>query len=439
MPIDSTPRPWWLEPLEETTGIAGLSGVEAAAQLARFGPNLFRERQKKSLLRQYLARFKNPLVLILLAASAVSAFTGELANFLIISCIVLLSVTLDFVQEYRANAAAEKLRQSVSVRVNVLRDGQPLEIAVTEVVPGDIALLAAGDLIPADGRVLEARDFFVKQTLLTGESYPVEKRPGVLAATATDLQEATNAVFMGTSVISGSARMRVVKTGADTAIGAIAESISRPTEPTSFELGTRHFGMLIMRLTVLMVMFVLLVNAYFHKPWLESFLFAVALAVGLTPELLPMVISVTLSRGALRMARQHMIVKRLSAIQDLGSMDVLCTDKTGTLTEAKIRLERHVDAQGRPSQRVLELAYFNSFFETGLKSPLDEAILAHQHIEIGAWKKIDEVPFDFERRRVSVLIDNGKTRWLVVKGAPDEIVGLCTHHEAQDTHPGAGS
>ncbi|TBR10508.1 MAG: magnesium-translocating P-type ATPase [Rugosibacter sp.] len=432
MPIDSTPRPWWLEPLEETTGIVGLSDAEAKARFARFGPNLFRQRQKKSLLRQYLARFKNPLVLILLAASAVSAFTGELANFLIISCIVLLSVTLDFVQEYRANAAAEKLRQSVSVRVNVLRDGQPMEIAVTTVVPGDIALLAAGDLIPADGRVLEARDFFVKQTLLTGESYPVEKRPGVLPDTATDLQEATNAVFMGTSVISGSARMLVVKTGADTAIGEIADSVSRSAEPTSFETGTRRFGMLIMRLTILMVMFVLLVNAFFHKPWLESFLFAVALAVGLTPELLPMVISVTLSRGALRMAKKHMIVKRLSAIQDLGSMDVLCTDKTGTLTEARIHLEKHVDAEGRPSERVLELAYFNSFFETGLKSPLDEAILGHRHIGIGAWKKIDEVPFDFERRRVSVLIDNGAARWLVVKGAPDEIVGLCTHYEADD-------
>ncbi|MES2236236.1 MAG: magnesium-translocating P-type ATPase [Pseudomonadota bacterium] len=432
MPIDSTPRPWWLEPLEETTGIVGLSDAEAKARFARFGPNLFRQRQKKSLLRQYLARFRNPLVLILLAASAVSAFTGELANFLIISCIVLLSVTLDFVQEYRANAAAEKLRQSVSVRVNVLRDGQPMEIAVTTVVPGDIALLAAGDLIPADGRVLEARDFFVKQTLLTGESYPVEKRPGVLPDTATDLQEATNAVFMGTSVISGSARMLVVKTGADTAIGEIADSVSRSAEPTSFETGTRRFGMLIMRLTILMVMFVLLVNAFFHKPWLESFLFAVALAVGLTPELLPMVISVTLSRGALRMAKKHMIVKRLSAIQDLGSMDVLCTDKTGTLTEARIHLEKHVDAEGRPSERVLELAYFNSFFETGLKSPLDEAILGHRHIGIGAWKKIDEVPFDFERRRVSVLIDNGAARWLVVKGAPDEIVGLCTHYEADD-------
>lgn len=409
----------------------GLSVTEAKARLTRFGPNLFRERREKSLLLQYLGRFKNPLVIILLIASAVSAFTGEVTNFLIISFIVLLSITLDFVQEYRANASAEKLRQSVSVRTTVLRDGNPMEVTVTEIVPGDVVLLAAGDLIPADGSVLEAHDFFVKQALLTGEFYPVEKRPGMLPDTATDLQEATNAVFMGTSVISGSARVLVVKTGADTAIGEISDSVSRPSEPTSFELGTRRFGILIMRLTILMVMFVLLVNAFFHKPWLESFLFAVALAVGLTPELLPMVVSVTLSRGALRMARMHMIVKRLSAIQDLGSMDVLCTDKTGTLTEAKIRLERHVDATGRPSERVLQLAYFNSFFETGLKSPLDEAILDHQHIEIGSWKKIDEVPFDFERRRVSVLIDNGETRWLVVKGAPDEIVGLCTHYETE--------
>jgi Mg2+-importing ATPase len=443
MPIDSRIQTWWLEPLPiETADLAnvatGLSVGEAKARLAKFGPNLFRERQVKSLLMQFLIRFKNPLVLILLAASVVSALTGAVTNFLIISCIVLLSVTLDFVQEYRANAAAEKLRQSVSVRAIVLRDGKPLEIMVSQVVPGDVVLLSAGDLIPADGRVLEARDFFVKQALLTGESYPVEKKPGVLPDAATDLQEATNAVFMGTSVISGSARMLVVKTGASTAIGEIADSISLPSTPTSFEVGTRRFGMLIMRLTVLMVMFVLLVNTMFHKPWLESFLFAVALAVGLTPELLPMVVSVTLSRGALRMAKKHIIVKRLSAIQDLGSIDVLCTDKTGTLTEAKIRLERHVDAQGRTSDRVLELAYFNSFFETGLKSPLDEAVLGHQHIEIGAWKKIDEVPFDFERRRVSVLIDNGETRWLAVKGAPDEIVGLCTHYEAEGTelqHP----
>jgi len=456
------PRSRWPEPPPVDDAPGGLSQAEAEARLCRYGPNVFRERRERSLLVQYLSRFRNPLVLILLAASAVSAFTGEVANFLIIACIVLLSVTLDFVQEYRANAAAEKLRQSVSVRAVVLRDGQPREVAVREVVPGDIVLLAAGDLIPADGLVLEACDFFVNQALLTGEAYPVEKGPGLPPAVASasasaapappaavapaptdgpvaapsvptrggDLQDAGNAVFMGTSVISGSARVRVLRTGAVTAIGEIADSVSRPSAPTAFELGTRRFGMLIMRLTVLLVMFVLLVNAFFHKPWLESFLFAVALAVGLTPELLPMVVSVTLARGALRMAKKEMIVKRLSAIQDLGSMDVLCTDKTGTLTETKIRLERHVDAAGRPSERVLELAYFNSYFETGLKSPLDEAILAHGRIGIGAWTKIDEVPFDFERRRVSVLIDDGTRRWLVVKGAPDEIVGLCAHYEA---------
>jgi Mg2+-importing ATPase len=434
--MDATRPSWWLEPLpagaaDLAAGASGLAEAEAKARLARFGPNRFRERQERPLLLQYLARFKNPLVIILLVASAVSALTGEVANFLIITCMVLLSVTLDFVQEYRANAAAEKLRQSVSVRAVVMRDGSRREVAVADVVPGDIVLLSAGDLIPADGRVLEAHDFFVKQALLTGESYPVEKRPGMLPATATELQDATNAVYMGTSVISGSARVLVVRTGALTAIGEIADRVSRHPAPTSFEAGIRRFGMLIMRLTILMVLFVLLVNAWFHKPWLESFLFAVALAVGLTPELLPMVISVTLARGALRMAKRGMIVKRLAAIQDLGSMDVLCTDKTGTLTEAKIRMERHVDAQGRSSDRVLELAYLNSFFETGLKSPLDEAILAHEHVEVKAWKKIDEVPFDFERRRVSVLVDNGETRWLVVKGAPDEIVDLCTRYEAE--------
>ncbi len=429
MSLDETSSSWWLGPL--SADVMGLSGTEVNIRLATFGPNRFRERLERSLLRQYLTRFKNPLILILLAASIVSAFTGEIADFMIISGIILLSVTLDFVQEYRASAAAEKLRQSVSVRANVIRDGQQMEVPVSQVVPGDLVLLTAGSLIPADGRVIEADDFFVNQALLTGEPYPVEKRPGVLAASATEYQEASNAVFMGTSVISGSARVLVIKTGNATAIGAIADSVSRQAPPTSFDLGTRRFGMLIMRLTFLMVMFVLLVNTAFHKPLLESFLFAVALAVGLTPELLPMVVSVTLSRGALRMARQHTIVKRMAAIQELGSMDILCTDKTGTLTEARIREERHVDAGGRPSERVQELAYFNSYFETGLKSPLDEAILSHQHIDVGAWKKIDEIPFDFERRRVSVLVDNGTERWLVVKGAADEIVGLCARYEAE--------
>jgi len=432
MSLQRQPLPWWLTPGLAADSAVGLSAAEAQKRLERDGPNRLQERHHQSRVHEYLKRFRNPLVIILLVAGAASAFSGEAANFLIISVIILLSVTLDFFQEFRANAAAEKLRQSVSVRATVLRDGRSQDIPVAQVVIGDVVLLAAGDLIPADGRVLAAHHFFVKQALLTGEPYPVEKKSGELPATATELAAASNAVFMGTSVISGSASILVVKTGVATAIGEISDSISHQAPPTSFEMGTRRFGMLIMRLTILLVMFMLLVNTLSHKPWLESFLFALALAVGLTPELLPMVVSVTLSRGALRMAAKQMIVKRLSAIQDLGSMDVLCTDKTGTLTEAKIQMERHVDALGQPSKRVLELAHYNSYFETGLKSPLDEAILSHEHVDVGLWQKIDEVPFDFERRRVSVLIDNGASRWLIVKGAPDEIIALCTAYEVED-------
>jgi Mg2+-importing ATPase len=425
-------QPWWLSqntPLSAQQSQLGLSTEEAQTLWATLGPNTLHPKRTNALIWQFLSRFKNPLVVVLLIASSVSALTGEVVNFAIISCIVLLSVTLDFVQEFRANAAAEKLRQSVSVRATVVRDGTPQDLAVSDVVPGDICLLSAGDLIPADALLLEAKDFFVNQSLLTGEAFPVEKHPGPCPTTATDLQDANHAVFMGTSVISGSARIVVMKTGMQTAIGEIAESIEKPTQASSFELGTRRFGMLIMWLTVVLVLFVLLVNAWFHKPWLESFLFAVALAVGLTPELLPMVVSVTLSRGAIRLAKLQMIVKRQTAIQDLGSMDVFCTDKTGTLTEAKIRLERHVNVQGQSSPRVLELAYLNSFFETGLKSPLDDAILNHDKVDVRAWKKIDEIPFDFERRCVSVLVDNGTQRWLVVKGAAEDMLRLCTQYE----------
>ncbi len=407
----------------------GLSSEKAVELLQRHGPNTLSNHLGPSLIRQFLRRFKNPLVIVLLLASSVSALTGEVTNFAIISGIVLLSVSLDFVQEFRANAAADKLRQSVLVRTTVLRDGQPIEVPVYDVVPGDLVLLKAGSLVPADALILQAKDFFVNQSLLTGEAYPVEKHTGKLPDTATDLHEASNAVFMGTSVIGGSARVLVIKTGMQTAMGDISDSIQKPSPATSFELGTRRFGMLIMRLTVMLVLFVLLVNAWFQKPWLESFLFAVALAVGLTPELLPMVVSVTLSRGAIRLAKLQMIVKRQTAIQDLGSMDVLCTDKTGTLTEAKIRLERHLDLSGQTSSRVLELAYINSFFGTGVKSPLDEAILNHQNIEMGKWIKIDEIPFDFERRCATVLVDNGTQRWLIAKGAAEDMVQLCTKVE----------
>ena len=440
-PVKTESRFWQLPVaalLENLNSSAsGLSSAEAALRLARFGPNLIHAERKRAFILQFLAKFRNPLVIILLTASALSAFTGDAASFFIISTIVLISVTLDFVQEYRAGQAAERLRQSVAVRGQVLREGKPVEIPLAAMVPGDIALLAAGDLVPCDGRVLEAKDFFVNQALLTGEPFPQEKVPGELPEEP-DILSARNSVLLGTSVISGTAQVLMCRTGQNTELGEIADTLLAKAPPTAFEQGTQRFGYLIMRMTVLLVLFVLLINAFFHRPWLESFLFAVALAVGLTPELLPMVVSVTLSRGAQRMAANKVIVKRLASIHNLGSMDVFCTDKTGTLTEARIHLERHMDSLGRESERVLKLAYFNSFFETGLKSPLDVAILEHQEIDVTGWRKIDEVPFDFERRRISVLLDNGTTRLIVVKGAPEDILRLSVRYEADgedDQHP----
>lgn len=418
---------------QEKCDLTGLTGVEAARRLKQHGPNRLQPATQRAVLLQFLAHFRNPLVLILLVASGISALTGDVTGALIIGVIVLMSVTLDFVQAYRAGRAAEQLALKVAVTATVLRDGLPCELPVSELVPGDVVRLSAGDLVPADARVRLANDFFVNQAQLTGEPYPVEKR----APAATEAAQATpdwaleddDAVFMGSSVVSGSAHVVLGRTGSATALGQIAVSLADPAPPTAFEVGTRHFGLLIMRLTVLLVLFTLLVNVAFHRSLLESFLFAVALAVGLTPELLPMVVSVTLTRGALRMAALKVIVKRPSAIQDMGAMDVLCTDKTGTLTEARIRLERHVDATGQDNPQVLALAYLNSYFESGLKSPLDDAILAHEDIDVSAWSKIDEVPFDFERRRVSVLVQRAQARRLVVKGAPEDVLRLCTQYQ----------
>lgn len=415
--------------LASTDTAAGLSEAEAARRLTVHGPNVLEAGRRRAVFLQFLSRFKNPLVLLLLSASALEAATGDFASAAIVIVLVAFSVTLDFVQEHRAGRAADELRKAASVRACVVREGKSREVHAEEVVPGDVVLLAAGDLVPADGELVEARDLFLNQALLTGEPYPVEKRPGPGGAPE-DLQAAVGTVFMGTSVVSGSARAVVTRTGSATGIGQIGLSLARQPPPTAFEVGTRNFGLLILRLTILLVAFVLLVNVVRGQARVESFLFAIALAVGLAPELLPMVVSVTLARGALRMAKKKVLVKRLAAIHDLGSMDVLCTDKTGTLTEARIRLDQHLDPQGRDSARVLELAFLNSHFESGLKSPLDEAILRHEEVDVRGWEKLDEVPFDFERRRISVLVCKGDTRLLVVKGALEDILGLSTHYEA---------
>ena len=425
---------FWQTPLAELerqlgASSDGLSSAEAAARLTRYGANTLDARPRYSFLLKVLSRFRNPLVLILLVAAAISGFTGDVASLVIISVMVLFSVLLDSVQEYRAEAAAEQLKVSVALMEQVLRDGHAITIRADQLVPGDVVLLAAGDLVPADGRVLEAKDFFVNEGLLTGESYPTEKHVAAEGIVNVDVAQATNAAFMGTSVVSGSAKLLLCATGNATQLGEISATLRHTPPPAALERGVYEFGILIVRLTILLVLFVLLVNTFFHRPLLESFLFALALAVGLTPELLPMIVSVTLARGAMRMAKQKAIVKRLAAIHDLGSMDVLCTDKTGTLTEAKIALIRHIDLSGADSERVLELAWLNSHFESGLRSPLDTAILEHAPHIPSDWTKLDEVPFDFERRRVSVLLEREGRRILVVKGAPEDVLKLSNRYE----------
>jgi Mg2+-importing ATPase len=428
----------WERPLAEIYAAleaseAGLSGTEAQARLVAVGPNRLEEDQRQRLLRAFLSRFRNPLIIVLLCAAAVSALTQDPASFFIITTIVLLSVLIDFVQERRAEHAITKLRERVALRVTVLRDGEPHDLPAAQLVPGDVVVLCAGDLVPADCRLISSKDLYVNEALLTGESYPAEKTEN---APPGDRSAPANGVFMGTSVLSGSARALVVATGRSTQIGAIASSLRKEPPPTAFALGIRDFGMLILRFTTLLVLFVMLVNLLLQRPLLESFLFALALAVGLTPELLPMVVSVTLAHGAIRLSREQVIVKRLSAIHDLGSMDVLCSDKTGTLTEAHIRLVRELDIGGADSKSVLRWAHVNAAFETGLKSPLDNAILEREPIDLTDWRKVDEVPFDFERRRVSVLAEQGGHRFLVVKGAPEDVLKLSSRYmSAADDHP----
>ena len=412
------------------SGVTGLTAQQAAAQLAALGPNSVEDAPRLTALRLLLRQFESPLVLILAIAAVLSLVLQQWVDAGIILAIVLGSSLLGFYQEYRASTAVEDLKKRLALTARVLRDGVEQVLPVTQIVPGDVILLSAGNLIPADGLVIEAQDFLVSEASMTGESFPVEKRPGKIAADA-PLAGRTNSVFLGSSVRSGTARVLVVTTGRRTEFGTIAARLHARQPETDFARGVRQFGFLLIRVMVVIVIFVLSVNLLLDRPLVESLLFAAALAVGLSPELLPAIISVTLSAGARAMGRRGVIVRRLDAIENLGSMTILCTDKTGTLTEGTIVLREALDAAARPSDAVRHLAYVNAALETGIENPLDAAIVAAARTDgltTEGLTKIDEIPYDFVRRRLTIVVAEGTDpghHLIVTKGAFANVLDRC--------------
>jgi len=428
---------WWSRPAGTLlkslhSSENGLGAAAAARRLKRYGPNSLRAGARFSVAQLLLRQFGSPLVLILVFAAIVSGVLRQWTDSLIILAIVFGSGLLGFAQEYRASAAVERLRARIRIMCAVIRGGKLSSVASEAIVPGDVVLLSAGSLIPADGVLLEAKDFFVAQAALTGEAFPVEKQPGIAAGQA-GIAARSNCVFMGTSVRSGTARMLVVKTGRQTEFGAIADRLRLRPPETEFERGLRRYSYLLTRVMIVLVMAVFAANVFLHRPPVDSLLFAVALAVGISPELLPAIVGITLSRGARNMAARGVIVRRLEAIENLGSMDVLCTDKTGTLTKGVMDLDTALGADGKPSADVLGLAVVNATLQSGLPNPLDEAIVARgkkDGVDLKTWRKLDEVPYDFVRKRLSILAaEGGNDAVLVTKGAMREILGICDRVE----------
>lgn len=417
--------------------LSGLSEAEAHSRLKQFGTNEIAREKRQSALMRLLGNVANPLVLLLLALGVLSFLAGDLRATVVIFAMVVLGVVLRFYQELRADNAAAKLQAMVSNTTTLVRTGKEEEVALKRLVPGDIIRLAAGDMVPADVRVLSAKDLFLNQAALTGEALPLEKKSAPVLADIQNPLELPNLCFLGSNVESGAATAVVIDTGNRTYFGSLAASIVGERQLTSFDKGVNKFTWLMISFIVVMVPAVFLINGLSKHDWVGAFLFAMAVAVGLTPEMLPMIVTVNLSKGALAMARKKVIVKRLNAIQNFGAMDVLCTDKTGTLTQGKIVLEKHLDVHGDPSEKVLYHGYLNSYHHTGLKNLLDEAILDHEELEEHLkakeqYRKIDEIPFDFVRRRMSVVVeDQTGLNTLICKGAVDEVMSLCTRVEVK--------
>lgn len=418
--------------------VSGLTDAEAARRLQQYGFNEVARQKPVSPLQRLWNNIKNPLVILLTILSIVSLLTGDLRSAIVILVMVILGIVLRYVQETRADHAAEKLKAMVSTLATVCRDGRDVEIPLKLLVPGDIIRLGAGNMVPADVRLLTAKDLFLNQSALTGESMPVEKNADPEGDTCENPLDACNVCFLGSNVESGTGSAMVIQTGDQTNFGSLATHIVDQEVSTSFDQGINKFTWLMIRFITVMVPAVFLINGLSRHNWLEAFLFAMAVAVGLTPEMLPMIVTVNLSKGAIAMAGKKVIVKRLNAIQNFGAMDVLCTDKTGTLTQGKIILEQHTDPNGDPSQKVLDFGYLNSYYQTGLKNLMDEAILHHEELEQGLevkekYRKIDELPFDFIRKRMSVIVeDKAGLNLLICKGAAEGVMDLCTRLEVKE-------
>ncbi len=411
------------------TGTRGLSVEEALRRLEVYGPNEPARKKKRTVFFRFLSKFVNPLVIVLLIIAGSSFFFGEKISAILVLTMAVLSVIFSFIQEYRASKEAEKLSDMVRATATVYRNGRRQEIPIRQIVPGDIVDLFAGDMIPADLRIIQAKDLFVNQSSLTGESFPAEKIPGTIAPKGQTPAELINMAFMGSSVVSGTALGVVIRTGLATQFGEISRRIAAMDQESSFDKGIREFTWLMIRAMSVFVLIICTVNYFLKGDLIEALLFSLAVAIGLTPEMLPMLVALNLSKGAIAMSKRDVIVKRLSAIQNFGAMDVLCTDKTGTLTLDKIVLEKYCDVVRKEDKDVLRLGYLNSYYQTGLKNILDKAILKYEKLVVRQYKKIDEIPFDFSRRVMSVVVDMEGRHRLIAKGAPEEIFKRCTQYE----------
>jgi Mg2+-importing ATPase len=406
----------------------GLTSVEAQRRLARYGANRLTPQQRSTALPLLLAQFKSPIMVLLFFAAGLSFFLGERIDALIILLILVVSGLLSYWQERGAAYAVRRLLAVIETKATVLRDGAATDIPVEAVVPGDCVLLNAGDMIPGDCRILESHALYVDEAALTGETYPVEKAAGVLPP-ETPLKERIRALFLGTHVVSGTATALVVRTGKDTEFGHVSARLQLRPPETEFERGIRRFGNLLLEVTLMLVLAIFAINVYLNRPVLESFLFALALAVGLTPQLLLAIISIVLAQGAQRMAEAQVIVKQLTAIENFGSMNVLCADKTGTLTEGVVRLQAAQDVSGQDSEKVLRYAYLNAAFEIGFTSPIDQAIRSFRTFDLAGCQKLGEIPYDFLRKRLSVLVAEGGAHVLITKGALANVLAVCTSAE----------